>query len=662
MAETEVKKRPVGRPRKKPIEPVVNEQSEKLNMSSNQTTGGAPAVNTTLPMIESLTSKYGELYQSAETWERIRGKSGISISSTLGCLNALNPFLQNQRLKQIYTLPQSYDTENIIAALNEPQNHELLLRGAGWNFSANQPLYDMIIRQAADVPLYKHYLIPELIDAKDYNSNDFREEGCLVEEWVDKFHLVSTLKQKALEIKREGKCSYSLRTKFKIDEDTKKRKVAYAAWQKLPSNYVKLTGVGELGFTISFNMMLFMNPAFCPDQYSDYIRDVWDSLNKNGVIYKNPRKNYTLDLDLNKAQGYTFGYKGLSYSSTIEIKDKVYMFWVQIPQELCYTFCSDNSHPWAIPDTSNLFLALKNLDDYKTLASLIASTPLSAILTGQVEYVDGANTGRDQTKMNPETLIALRDTFNMMTSTNVEAFFAPLKDLRLQTIPNTVNSSDILSGATSNFVSNSGEGGLIVTTDKPSIAQIKGAQLLSASRSDFVTRQFEDALNYILHNLLGFKYKWTIKIFGNIYTQENDKKFLKEAVLGGAKFFLPKLLAYEDISIRDSKAIVSYVDTFDLYKGLETLTQEKQAENKAKEQSATIGGSGSGAGRPTDENSENDSTAASQEQGSNISEIKDVYSSQITGNKCKICGAEISEDEDFCEECIERWELPHTLD
>ena len=62
--------------------------------------------------------------------------------------------------------------------------------------------------------------------------------------------------------------------------------------------------------------------------------------------------------------------------------------------------------------------------------------------------------------------------FNEATSTNVEAWMWPAKNIKLQQLSADVNSSDIISTATSNFLESAGEGGLTIATEKPNVAQV----------------------------------------------------------------------------------------------------------------------------------------------------------------------------------------------
>jgi hypothetical protein len=263
---------------------------------------------------------------------------------------------------------------------------------------------------------------------------------------------------------------------------------------------------------------------------------------------------------------------GVHRKGVFESCNNQYMYWVQLPQELCYTFASDSSVPWAIPDTSGLFLGLQELTDYSTLAGLIASTPLTSILTGEAEMVDNPNPGEDQTVLAPETIAGFQNQFNSMTSTNTEALFVPFKNLKLQSLPNIPNSNEIVTKAVQNFISTAGEGGIIAATDKPSVAQVKGAQLMEESQHNFVTKQFESVLNLIINNLIGCKYKWKLHLWGGIFTFDSEMKRDKEMWTGGATFLLPKIASAYGLNVRDISAITSYVDSFGVYKKFETLT------------------------------------------------------------------------------------------
>ena len=651
MDEEEKPKRKRGRPRK--IVPqesaLITEERETLIMSDKEkpSVAGTKQERVSLRAVQAnLTGLFDKAYNFSE--------NGFNHGwiDKLGYLNEANPFLQNQRLKQIASTPSPLSTDELTEILSEPQNHEIPLRGAGWSLSASQYIYYQILRLAADVPMFKYYKTPELFDKQeDYKKKDFKEEDEFLDEWLEAFDVKNTLKRVALEVKREGKSTYVFRNS--VHDVNGKKKAFFATWQKMPSDYIKLSAIGEHGYIASFNMMLFMNPAFSINQYPDFIKDIWNGLCSSGAVWPDKMKRY--HVDPSKLALFSYTYEGKEMQGIFEYRRDVYLYWVRLPQEFCYTFASDSSHPWAIPDTTGLFLNLQELTDYSTLAGLVQSTPLTAILTGEAETIDDPEAGGDQTIINPQTIIGVQNEFNSKTSTNVEAFFAPFKNMKLQSLPNVPNATDIQTKAVQNFVSLSGEGGVLTVNDKPSVAQVHGAQLMEEAKYNFVTLQFESVLNMIINEFLGCKYKWKLHLWGGIFTYSDEVRRDKELWQAGATWLLPKVASAYDMTLRDVQALSMYVKTSDVYATMETLTQETQQRAAEEREKQTVEDTGTKqVGRPRVELSEidNDNTDASVSQGTNTADMRDY----TLKGKCICCGKDIDgEDEYFCEECREQY-------
>lgn len=642
----ETKKKKAGRPRKHPEKEfdTVDEQSvEKLEMSEKE-----PGIIT----LEDLGARYQKTYNKIMQADSHRSGEEDSryINATAMQYNKLNPFLQNQRIKNLYSGAREFDKAHILEFLQNPGGHESELRSLAWSQSGAQQIYYNILRRAADIPQYKYYVTPPLLEKEsEYEAQDFKNEDNLVHDWLRVFNIPTTLKTMALEVKREGKQSYILRNKF-VGEG-KNKKTAFATFQKLPTEWVKLVGIGQNGFLVSFNMMYFMNMGNSPADFGEFMVKAWNDITSKGVVYQDENGVASINYDL--AKDYSFLYEGVSYPSMIEQKllgkkARSYFFWLRLPADMCFTFGSDNSNPWVAPDTMGLLQKLQELSDYGKLAGLIASTPLTAVLTGEIETIPSPRAGKNESVFSPEVIQGYQDMFNAVTSTNVEAWMWPAKNIKLQQLSADVNSSDIITKATQNFVTSAGEGGLTITTDKPNVSQVKTAQLLAAAREKYVTFQFERALNFVIRNKLGFKYDWTLHIWGDIFSFENEKKYLKELVAGGATFLLPKLASAEDLSLRDTKAIMSYIKTLDFYKDfstwMSTATATAEAEQNAISDESQVG-------RPAlDENDiENDATAASRDAGGNTAENRDTMEA-----RCPICGAELEDGQIVCEACKER--------
>ena len=162
----EPKKR--GRPPKVKPEPVVNEAPERLEMVSKAKTP-APIEN----MMRDLTGLYKRALSGG--W-----CGGVDF-------NQYNPFLQNSRLKMLNTRPGTMSREELTDALKAPGESELGLRAEAWSMSSTQYLYYKILRMAADVPMFKYYLVPELLEKAEYKKDDFKNDDKLVNEWIEQF-------------------------------------------------------------------------------------------------------------------------------------------------------------------------------------------------------------------------------------------------------------------------------------------------------------------------------------------------------------------------------------------------------------------------------------------------------------------------------------------
>lgn len=643
MAEEKQKRR--GRPKTPETEPerlIDDGGSKPLMMGEKE------------PTIEELSARWQKSFTNIMSLSN----RGVDVSEYLYAWNRANPFIQNQRVKNLSTRSTTYSKEQLAKFSANPGSSETALRGAAMTASSSQQIFYNILRRSCDVPVYNHFVIPELLDGEaDYKKDEYKAEARLVDDFFDTFDVPNSLKTVALQVKREGKCSYIFRNRF--SGTGKKKTCDYACFEKLPTDWIKITGIGQLGYTISFDFSYFLQVGNDPRFFGDdsFFVQVWnDMINKEIVITKNGKKT----IDMGKARGYTYDWNGSSIGSTIESKfidnaGQRFLFWVNLPFDLAYTFASDNSTPFVAPDTMGLLQKLQELTDYGTLAGLIASTPLTAVLTGEAEFVEGARPNKNETKISPEVLLGLQTMFNSMTSSNVEAYFMPLKNIKLQQLNADVNSSDITTKAMKNLVAYAGEGGLTITTDKPSIAQVRAAEHLAAEQQRYVTLQIQHVLNYILKHNLGFKYRWKVSIWGDIFFQEDEKSFTKEQVQSGNLALLPKLMSAEGLSMTDTEALTKFVSSLGIYDLFRTMTMERAHElgMEASEKAENAEKAGTGkVGRPAipDSKVTSDSTAISKDSGANTKEGRETASL-----KCPIChDAPVEEGEMVCEHCLEK--------
>ncbi len=321
-----------------------------------------------------------------------------------------NPFLQNQRIKQVNAKAQKVQSEELQNALSNPENSEMTFqRISMWLYYTNY-VYNILVKLNRDTPLFNYYYIPEYVDSKDMSTEAFKKESQKVDKILKAFNPSLTLKTITTQVSLEGKSSYLPRTSYD------KNDVNFFVMQKLNTDMVKLIGFGsKQQFTIAFNMAIFLQPAYDVSQYPQFIQDVWNQMLETGVVIidqKTKRKKISP-----KAK--------LPDGHILESNGENYMYWVRLPQDLCYTFYFDGSHPNAFPDTIGLFDDLTDLDDYKWLQANLLSKGVNSVLTAEVPLIKDPKARSDATVITPDTILGYQDYFAENISGNILPFFAP---------------------------------------------------------------------------------------------------------------------------------------------------------------------------------------------------------------------------------------------
>ena len=513
-------------------------------------------------------------------------------SQSFSSLN--NPFLQNARIKQINNVAIKVDSNTLKNALENPGENENLLGSISMDLYFTNYIYNNLIHLNRETPMFNYYFLPQYLET-DVDKEEFKRESRKVDDIMKKFSPKLTLKTIATQVNLEGKASYLVRTSY--DKD----KCNFFLLQKLNSDMVKLTGFGsKQQFIASFNMMIFLQPAYDVSQYPEFIRKTWENMMGNGIIIEDDRIKGK----------FKFNPKAdIPKDHTVEWDGEYYMYWVKLPQELCYTFYQDGATPMAFPDTIGLFTDFNDLEDYKWLQASLLSKGVNSVLTAQVPIVKNPSAGSDATVITPDTILGYQDFFLNNISGNIFPFFAPFENFELHALENQPESMNIIFDRTRDLIATSGNSALLTITDKPSIASVKSAQLIQASKCDYLTAQFERFLNNVINNDFDLKFKWKICLWGDIFYNRDDAKNLKELVLNGAKGLIPKLLSSYGFTLEDYRCSTLYLDMLDI----NFSKEEKGYEEK------------NPVGRPklNDDEIINDNTGTSSDMGNNVSDIKE---------------------------------------
>ena len=620
-------KRKVGRPPKnKPVDPVVNEQVERIRMTEDK--------DDKKIVLTDIQQKWREILHTYSD----RGLSMTQISSALSNAMLNNPFLQNQRLRRISSNASAKSKTDLQKALQSPQGNEQLFREESLFLSFTNYVYHSLLNLYRDIPLYNYYYTPKYIAKKDMQGDNFKKESKKVDKILKAFKVKQTFKKINKATQVEGKTTWLLRRSMQNNGD-----IDFFVLQKLDSDMVKLTSIGsDQNFICSFNFMIFLNPMYSLDFYPPIFKEIFQELLDNGVIIEDSKGNLRFSpqaLALAQNEGK------LTYDGTFENSNNNYLYWVQLPQTLAWTFSQDESHVNAFPDTIGLFMDLSELDGYRWIQSSILSNVVSSILTAEVPYIKDAQAGSDASVFSPDSIIGFENLFKQNVSNMVLPFFAPFENYKLFTIENQPENLNIIYSRLRDLVATSGTSSLLGITEKPTVAMTVAAKQLAAAHCDYLTRQFENFLNYAVNNEFNLKYDWKITLWGDIYHWRDDVKIAKELLSGGVKSVLPKILSAEDMSLEDCICTSDYIDSL----GIHFNEVEEQTSNPV--------------GRPTldDDQVQNDNTAISKDAGNNVSENKEFSvninldkMSVLSENFCASCGKKLENNEEFlCDLCLE---------
>lgn len=548
-----------------------------------------------------------------DRWNSIFSKyQSMGIETIMGTwgnvgYSAYNPFLENQRIKKTNSPATKTSKETLQKALTDPMNSEDVFRKTSVNLYLTNYIYSLLVQLNRQTPVYNCYATPKFINSES-KKEDIIKEGEQVDRIISAFNPKLTFKTIGTQVALEGKSSYLVR------ESHNKTDVDFFIMQKLDAEMVKLTGFGsKQHFKTSFNMMVFLQPSYRTSLYPQYIQDVWKEMTASGIIKTN--KNGSLALNL-KAH--------IPDNHVLEVTDKSYMYWVELPQDLCYTFYSDGATAFAAPDSIGLFADFNDLGDYKWLQASLLSKGVNSVLTAEVPYDKNAKGGTDATIISPDVVLGYQKFFTSNVSGNIFPLFAPFNNFEMHNIENQPEAMDILYNRTRDLIATSGNASLMPITDKPSIASVKAAELLQASKNEYLTAQFESFLNNVVNDNFDLKNKWKITLWGDIFYNRDDIKTMQGLISDGYVALVPRLLSAFNISVNDYSSTAKYLKMLGIeIKSQEQKKAEKEENLKAQELNKKTAPNGKvGRDAISEDDVENDNTAISKDAGNNVSDIK----------------------------------------
>jgi hypothetical protein len=570
------------------------------------------------------------LENTANRWTNLFSSKYGNCDLLLAMQNALskNPYVQNQRLKQLKSYPVFYDRNTLEIALQSPQSNEQTLREASYALSSSVfPLYKLM-RMYPDILTYKGYAYSKYVPTKDLNTPRYKSDSKIVHMFLDKFKPKYTFRRIAQEVFKEGKRAYIYRQS--INTETGKEKVDYALLQELASDWWKPTYKGADNYIgASFNFTYFWQVGTSIDQFPPVFRQYYEEL--MGCTNKT-------------STGYEIDYGKAPQNSSVEFTGGNWFFWKELPNDLCFVFSCDESNVWIVPPFISLFLQAQDLSNYLLLQQQLTSIPLNSIVLGEIPFHDngsGSKSGgyTNDLRLNDTMVTGFLDMFNGIAPSGSSMFAAPFQNMKLFNFPQVPNGEKIYTEALQQFIGSAAVNGLQTTSEKPSISQVKAAMSIEAGFADVLYDQFMNCINVIFEKWLNLKFCWRYKIFGDRFSDKDTIQSLKDGLSMGQSYLLPKYAAMHDLDIEDTDALANQVKSSGIYNKMIMVKSAFQSSDKKN-------------GRPINEDPMSDGTGNSQDSGMNTAEGR-----TFTIRKCLVCGEEVDKDlYPFCsEECMEEF-------
>jgi len=453
------------------------------------------------------------------------------------------------------------------------------------------------MRLYSDILTYRYYPYAKYVPKKDMSTPRFESEKKLVHMVCDRVNPKYSFRRMALEVAREGKRAYIFRCDF--ENKVGKERVDFAFFQELPSDWWKPTSkTGDSYFGVSFDFSYFWQAGTSLDQFPPKFKEYYQELTNVTNVDKYGKKsiNLTMAKDLD---------------ATIENINGRWYFWKELDPTEVFVFSSDESHAWVTPSFAGLFLQSQDLSSYQLLQQQLTSIPLNSMILATIPMHDESKqTGQRTNDMRlSETVVTgFQYLFNNMAPSGTGLFASPFEDYKHVTFPNVPNGEKVYHEAMAQFVSTAGTNGLMSVTDKPTTTQVKASQYIESRMADNIYDQFINAMNIIFETKLNLKYTWKFKLFGSVFTDKEDLEKVEKGLTLGMHYLLPKHQAYHDLDSVDSDGLADQVDACGIYKKMKPLTSAYQSTDKKD------------TGRAKKEDSDDDSTVASQDDGTNLSE------------------------------------------
>ena len=477
-----------------------------------------------------------------------------------------NPYVQNRRVKAIDSLPEEYGKNEIAGMLRKPLDNETGLRQV--SNILEYTAYPMFKLRSTyqNLLTYHYYIFPDYDPKAKADSDALLREWDIVERVARELQIQRVARQIVGQCVRDGKVFYTPR----CEVDKSHHSVRRAFMQQLPQDWVKIVGFNNLSkYTVAFNMFYFLQPGTSYMQFGDlfepYIKDFLSGFKpdakpqKKGVITAS-RQN--IDHGAMYALQQRAG--GLNGTPDIYSQNGTWYYWVYLPADKVWTFEVDDVKPAVVSPFTGLMLSMAQIAQYEQVQLEIVQNPLVSLVLAQMETFDAASpTESDPIKVSPGGRTYFENLFYQTLQSNntggIGIFPAPFKDMKLVSLPESPNANKISSAGYEYAMEKSGMSALIPTNSEARAGVAQISLMLESRFAQHIYWQISRMME-VLFESMNTQWHWRFVMFGDVATDEAEKKEAKEGMTHG---ILPMTLRYDalhDMSVLDDLSISKIIE------------------------------------------------------------------------------------------------------
>ena len=486
-----------------------------------------------------LDSKYGNM--DAEAKLRAVLSAGKMFSSYTA-----DPNVQNRRVKGISSFPFDMKKNEITDYLRNPDNSERPLRQLSNILEYTAYPFFKLRKTYQDILTYHYYSYPCYIDESDAKTKEFKREWRLIDKINAAIRPTDIAHEIAGHCIRDGKAFYIIRHNI----DKAHNDVNHCFLQQLPQDWIKIVGFNNVSkYSVAFNMMYFLQPGATWTQFGDLLAPYKDGFletirpvepTKRVVYASKKNAGYTVDPERFNALKTRHN----ENDPDVYMEDGTWFYWVNLPADAVWTFECDDVSRNVISPLIGLALSMAQIAQYEEVQLELVQNPLVACVLGEMEYRDDtAYAAEDAYKLSPSGRAFFESLWYQMLAANntsgVGIYSAPLKNLHLEQLAEAPSATEVSSKGYAYAMMKSGNGILPMDTE-PRAGSVQISAKIESQFARGIYGQFERMMNY-LYSDLNLNYDWRFKMFGNIFSDDEELETCRKGLTLG---LLPATLKY----------------------------------------------------------------------------------------------------------------------